>query len=141
MDMGRGIEWAKTVQGNWKVKSMYIMSIFLQKQNWIALYKLYNRLLSLQICSFFLYSGVCEIESQLLISGGNRGWKSLITDSGSVMLVRPLTVYQRISARQSDHCSVVNKHGMNPPQLFPPSLSPLLVCPGYNRPLVLFHCG
>lgn len=47
-----GVEWAKRVQGNWKVKSMYIMSIFLQKQNWIALYKLYNRLLSLLICSF-----------------------------------------------------------------------------------------
>ncbi len=47
-----GVDLAKRGLGNCKVKSMYIMNIFLQKLNWIALYKLYNRLLSLLICYF-----------------------------------------------------------------------------------------
>jgi len=90
-------------------ESMYILSIFLQKQNWIASYKLCNRLLSFVICSVLKTSSWHRGKSRI---------KSLVADAGSVMLLWPLTVYQRIRARPSDHCSVVNQHGKKPPSSF-----------------------
>lgn len=55
------------------MKSMYIMNIFLQKLNWITLYKLYNRLLSLLICSFCIVVQVWNCKPALDI-GKNQSW-------------------------------------------------------------------